>query len=430
MKRVSLLALVIACANASAVEEKQQTYGAILSATTEQSDNALRAPENEISERQDTLQAGVFALYENDLIELDTNYAAAKKYYDKESQRDRDSLTGRTSFKIGKDHHLVDLRVLHVRQKQLVSADAIDLEENQDEKQILTIQPSFHTRITPTDTFFIQGNATDVDYRYQTLSNSQREGATTGLQHSFSSVDLLGIFISHTDVDFEFLPELDYRMQSYAVSYAAQLRKLQYKLELGQSKMQSQFDKDDEADTNPYYLITASYATGYNQWDLSVTEQSSDSSMGLGDNAFGEDSGFGDSGSNKPDRIVLKRAQLSWRTTALCDRCTLNLSGVAEEREYLTQERQEQSNGVALGVGYNLSRSANIGARIQLRQQEFEGKSPIEDFDTTQIGVYYSYNFAGGTSVRLFASEFERKSDSELQDYTELRSGITLSHRF
>lgn len=430
MKRVSFLALVVACANASAVEEKQQTLGAILSATTEQSDNALRVPENEISERQDTLQAGVFALYENDLIELDTNYTASKRYFDKESQVDRDSLTGRTSFKLGKDYHLFDLQVSHLRQKQLTSADAIDLDENQDEKQILSLQPSFHTRITPADFFYIQGNVTEVDYRFQELSNSDREGATVGLMHAFSSVDSLGFFVSHTDVDFEFIPELDYRMQSYALSYSAELRKLKYKLEAGQSKMQSQFDKEDDADTSPYYMLSFDYSTGLNQWSLSFTEQSSDSSIGLGENGFDDGSGAGDTGSSRPDRLVLKRALFSWSTQALCDRCHLSLGSFVEEREYLTQERQEQSNGLSLGVSYSLSRAATIGARSQWRQQEFDGASRTEDFDSNQTSIYYNYYFSGGISLRIFASEFKRESKSKLEDYTELRSGVTLSYRF
>lgn len=429
MKKLSLLTLLIGCANSFAVDGQQNNLGAIVSATSEQSDNALRTAESEIDERQDTLRASAFAFYENDLIELDTSYSAHKRYFDKESQGDRNSFTGHTDFKLGKDHNLFDLRISHMRQRQLVSADAIEIEENQDEKQILAVQPSFHTRITPADTFYIQANATDVDYRYEELNNSTREGATVGFLHAFSGIDTLGIFVSHTDVDFEFIPALDYRKQSYALSYATRLRKLEYKLEAGQSKMQSQFDKEDEADTNPYYLLSFTYATGYNQWNLSLSEQYTDSSHGNGGQA-GDDSDFGEAGSRVPDQLILKRAFFSWTSAALCERCEFSLNGFRDDREYLTQEKRELANGIAMGVRYSLSRFASIGVRGVLRKQEFEGAAAPRDFDSNQLSIYYNYNFSDGTGVRIFASEFKRESEDKLQDYSELRTGVTLSHRF
>lgn len=430
MKRISLLALSVVCASASAVENQPNKLGGTFSATAEESDNALRTTDDTISERQDRLLAGLFAFYENDLLELDTDYTAEKKYFEKETQADRDAWTGRTSLRLGKDHHLFDLRLSHLRQKQLVSAELVELDKNLDEKQILTAQPGFHTKLTPVDAIYLQGNLTEVDYRFEELNNSQREGGVAGWSHAFSSVDTLGIYFSHTDVDFEFVPQVDYRFQYYALSYTAQLRQLGYKFDLGQSRMESQGDDAGEAETNPYYLVQVDYSTGYHQWSLTLTERGGDTSMGLGEDSLGDSTGFGQTGSLRPDRINMQRATISWTTQALCLRCQVNINAFTEKREYLSLARDEQGNGIAFSLGYRFSNAASINLRALRGDQEFEGVTNLEDFFVNQVGVDYVYNFSSGVALRLFASEFQRRSDTPLQEYDEVRFGVTLSYQF
>jgi hypothetical protein len=101
-----------------------------------------------------------------------------------------------------------------------------------------------------------------------------------------------------------------------------------------------------------------------------------------------------------------------------------------DEHQFQSLERDEERLGGALGLGYQLSRSATLGFNASRVENKFAATVNDSEFTLDQITVYYNYAFAGGFNLRLFAAEYERSSVDASNEYQELRAGATIGYRF
>lgn len=422
-------AFISGTALAAPAETTRNDFGGSVFATSEQSDNGLKSNSDEIEEQQNQVGAQAFALYENNYIALDSNYSFSEMRFEKESQEDRTTTIGRTDLTIGKPHHLFDLKLSHSREKLPKYSGALDLESNIDEKQIITIEPGFHARIGSADMLFINANATEVDYRFEEQKNSSRQGGLIGLVHGVSPVDTFSIYLSQTDIEFEFNPLIDYRMTMAVASFESTLRKLKYKIELGQSRTES--DSAGKSD-DPYYQMTVNYQSGYNQIDLRVSQQVTDSSLGVGAGLPGDDIGGGnnDVTAENLDQVLVKRAELRWTTEALCGRCSAYVNVYADDQDYQTLMRDEKNHGFGFGVRYKLSAESAVGLGGTRLKEELMGAVADDEYTLDQLTAYYNYDFTSGFNLRVFVTENERRSLEVESEYKELRVGATIGYRF
>lgn len=417
-----------ASAFAAPVNNVGNDFGASIFLSAEQTDNALKSKEDEVSELQYRVGAAVFADYENDYVELNANYSLSEMRYEKDTQEARTTTIGRTDFTLGKPHNAFDLKVSHSIQKLPKFSGALDLEENNDEKQILSIQPGFHKRITGADNFFVNANATEVDYRFEEQKNSSRVGGTIGVMHGFSAVDSLTVYVSQTEVEFEFNPEVDYSQTMAVVAFDARLRKINYRIEAGQSRTDS---KQLGVSDDPYYAFQLTYGADYHQIDFSFNQQMTDSSRGFDAGTLPGDIAMGsDVTAEQVDQVLLRHLELRWTTTAFCSRCTFDVSVYRDEHEYQSLERDEERLGGALGLSYQLSRNAKIGIGASRVEQDVTRVTNNTQYTLDQVTAYYNYAFSNGLNVRVFAAEYERSTEDENGEYSELRAGITIGYRF
>lgn len=430
-KPIPLLAAAIVSGSvfAAPTETTRNDVGGSVFATSEQSDNGLKSNSDEIDEQQNQFGAQAFALYENNYVTLDSNYSFSERRFEKESQEDRTTTIGRTDLTIGKLHHLFDLKLSHSREKLPKYSGALDLESNSDEKQIITIEPGFHSRIGSADMLFITGNATEVDYRFEEQKNSARQGGLIGLVHGISPVDTFSIYLSQTDIEFEFSPQIDYRMLMAVASFESTLRELKYKIELGQTRTES--DSAGKSD-DPYYQITINYQRGYNQIDFRANQQVTDSSLGVGTGLPGDDIGGGnnDVTAENLDQVLVNRAELRWTTDVLCGRCSAYVNFYVDDQDYQTLARDEKNKGVGFGVRYKMSADSTIGITGTRIKEELMGAVVDDEYTLDQITAYYNYDFTSGFNLRVFVTENERRSLEVENEYKELRVGATIGYRF
>lgn len=435
MNKTPIALLIAFYASASTVaaptESSRNDLGGALFVTAAQSDNALKSSDTEpqIKEQQNQLGAQVFALYENDYLTLDSDYSLSESRYEKESQQDRTTTIGRTDLTIGKSHHLFDLKLSHSREKLPKYSGALDLESNQDEKQLLSVQPGFHTRLTPADMLLINVSATEVDYRFEELKNSSRKGGYIGLIHGFSAIDALSLYVSDTDIEFEFNPQIDYRMTIAVVAFESRLRKLNYKVELGQTRTDSNnAGKSDD----PYYQLKAKYQGGYNQLDFSLGQRMTDSSFGVDSDLGGGElnGGAADISAEQLDQILLQRAEVRWTSDAICGVCSFYLNVFMDDQDYQTLARDEKNNGAGLGFSYQLSRAATLGLSASRMTEELTQAATDTEYTLDQLTAYFNYNFVSDFNIRVFVTENERSSLELNDEYKELRAGATLGYRF
>jgi hypothetical protein len=431
IKAQAAISLVALLGSISTWAEEKNGIGATLRLLSENSDNALRTSVDEFSERQDSASADLAALYENDFLALNSRYSVSNNHYAEDSQEDRTSVLGSSEFRLGKSYQLAELVISHSSEKVLSSAGLINLDQNNDERQTLVVQPILHTSNDSANVFFVQGNATEVNYRFDELRNSSRQGFVGGWQHAFTAVDTLSLSATQTDVEFDALPEVNYKMRVVTLNYSAKLRRLQYLLEVGHSSTDSEAGRDQ---SEPYYRVEANFENGYNQYRLTASQKISDSSFGAGVSGFDQSppGEMGDVGSINQEQMLVRLAEASWTTAVLCSRCELSLQLTSDDREYLDSLRHEELLSANLGVTYLLSNAARLGVKLNRREQSFAriASESRSDFTLDGVSMFYEYRFANGISTRLIASQNEQTSDDLARVYKEGRVGMVVTYRF
>lgn len=403
-------------------------FGASVFIGAEQTDNALKSKEDEISELQYRIGGTAFADYENDYLALNANYTLSEMHYDKDTQDKRTTTMGRTELTFGKPYQTFDLKIQHSIQRLPKHSDALDLDSENDEKQILSIQPGFHKRIGRVGYVFANANATEVDYRFEENKNSSRSGGTLGLVHNFSPIDSVSLYVSQTDIEFEYNSEVDYSQAMAVAAFERQLRKINYRIEAGQSRTDSvRLGVSDD----PYYMLRINYRADYHRVDFTANQQVTDSSRGFNANGIpGETSWGSDVTSEEVDQVLLRHAEVRWTTTALCGRCNFYVSAYGDSHEFQSSEREEERLGGTMGLSYRLSRNAQVGMSMSRLDQEVKSTTGESNYILDQITAHYTYSFINGLRLRVFAAEQDRSAADNNNEYTEFRAGVSVGYTF
>jgi hypothetical protein len=423
---VSLVALL---GSISTWAEGQNGITGSLQVKSEETDNALKSAENELSERQDSIGGSAAAYYENELLVLDSRYSVNSRRYLEDSQPDRTSTLGATSLRFGKTYNIAELLLSHSRDKVLSSADLADLEKNNDEREIILVQPTLHTSNDSANVVFVQASATDVKYRFEEGRNSSRRGLTTGWQRAISAVDSVALSLAQSDIEFDAAPQANYQMQVATLNYAAKLRSLQYLIELGQSRTNADVG---DGYSEPYYNGQLMFENGYNQINLSVAQKISDSSFGSGASTIDASVGQGDIGSNKQEQILIRSADANWTTAIICGQCKVSLQINSTDRKYLEENRKERTIGIEAGFAYLISPAAGLGVRVNRREQTFSQVVPDgrTDFTLDSLNIYFNYKFVNNINARLSLIREEQVSENLTQKYDEVAAGLSVSYTF
>jgi hypothetical protein len=422
---VKLLALLIAGVS-SGISANE--FAARLEASSRYSDNATKASEeqNTIEERQDRYQLELSGLYENALVELGANYVASANIFQKESQDDRNLLEGDSHLRLGKPTQLFDLLLTHSRRSLRTSAEDLDLLANRDERQMLSVIPSFHLGATSADRFLVIGNYTKVDYRFNENRNSEYTGANLVWQHDFSRAHGIELSGQHTEVDFEYFPAVDYQYQAAMFSYHTSLRNLSYTLAAGYN--QSKRDLDDVENSAPSFRVEVGYDTGVHQLSVYAEQRITDSSVGDGNRGELGMPRPGDLSAGTLDQIKRRSLELSWGTQALCDRCEMRVFANARKDEFLSSPQNNDEVGGGANLSYRFSHAARIGARWTRRDQDVVRNN--ENIKLNRSAIEYRYEFRSGIGLAVFAEHEKSKSNSGQQDYEETIGGLSLSYQY
>jgi hypothetical protein len=403
-------------------------FGAEISLVTFHTDNALRTPLQQISERQDEYSLGLTGDYTNQLLVLETEYRLQEYRFAKESQSDRTTIEGDTSLLIGKEYHVADLLLTHSRRTVSNALDSVDLLENLDERQIISAAPTLRFRLSEVDSLQLRGDVSKIDYRYAEARESERTGASVMWLHRLSAVDSFNLSARYIDVDYDFIPDSGYEYQQFLASYSAQLSQLAYTVQLGYNASKPEQGEDLSA---PSYRLDVAYTTGANIISLVVDQHITDTSMGDGNSSDLFDvtspNDVGDVGFDQIDRRSL---ELSITNTSLCGLCTFGLGLRARDDSYEVLNEDNQELTADVRFDYRLSRRASVGLNVSYLSQEFADEVVREDYTQTRTRIYYRQSFVSNFTFELSAGTEERKSDDALQTYDEVLGGITLSYSF
>lgn len=407
--------------------QANEIFGGVLSVDSIMSDNTTKTALEPIEERQDVYRAGLTLDYTNWLIDASADYQFYARKYAENSQTDEEYIDGSASLVFGKEQDPLGLELNHSRRMLLQTPDAIGLVENMNEREIISAAPIVRARIFDADTLFLRGEISQVNYLEDDTQDSKRGGASLGWTHPLSATDALQLSAQQINVEFDQQPESDYKLTNAMLSYAVQLRKLNYRLEVGYNETSPEVGEKEGA---PAYKAEFAYGSGYNNVNVAFSQQLTDSSFGDG-NAFDpSDIPDGDGRTQGLELIDRKKADVSWSTDAICARCSFSIGTSLEDDNYLGSDESSRNLYTHSSFAYSLSKAARVEFRADRSKYNFEESETMEDYLIDYLSLNYSYIFLNGIDIQLFVRKEDRDSDTEEQSYTENVYGAGLGYFF
>jgi len=399
-----------------------------VSVLTGQSDNALKATDEKIDERQDEYRVNIGGNYANEVIELEAEYSASDYRFAEDSQESEQFLEGNSSVLIGKEHQPADLLITHSRKTLLRSSDEKALIKNQDEREILALSPTLRANISSTDSIYVTGSASQISYTHNELFDSTRSGATVGWSHDISRIQAFKLAAQQIDVEFDNLNDANYTYRRAEIIYGAALRRLTYNMKAGYNETESQLGLNFDG---PTYDISLAYKSGLHEITLISSQVITDTSLGGANmpSVDGSPSSDGErmEGSEQIERL---NSELRWESFVVCDKCNVFVSIYQRDESYLIADLSAKTRGLATGFIYRLSKPATISVRTGKNNLTYTGLDLGKNYDLRQSSIEYSYKFINGLSVKLFAQQEKRTSDSLDQRYLENYVGGGLEYTF
>ena len=140
------------------------------------------------------------------------------------------------------------LEFKHARSKLLSTPDAIDISDNQDGRETLSVIPRLKKRMSSSDLVIASVDYTQTHFLKNRLNDSERLSALLNWLHQSSEVNQLNLQVQRTDISFDQFPSADYIYSSAVATYSTQLRKLAYTLAAGYNRSER---SDDETYSSP-----------------------------------------------------------------------------------------------------------------------------------------------------------------------------------
>jgi hypothetical protein len=426
----TLVCLPVANAQAKDANANGLDFG--VSADYSSTDNAKRSAADElaITEIQTTYQASIGAHYQNDWSKLISGYEVRKETFQRASQPDATELEGKTQLTLGNDYQPLSLTINHSRTAMLNSPEALDFASNRDTQELITIAPAVKTHFSAADSFVVMGTYTDVSYKIEQQKKSEQQGLQVAWIHGVSKTDTLQFTAQHTETTFEFVPQADYQLQNLSAQYSVTLKRFNYSIQAGYNRAESKISTEDFA--SPSYNIQASYISGTHTFALSLAESITDSSMGGGNSSIGSVG----SSSGAPakgvgiDLINVRKANVSWRTSALCERCDFGINISQSKQDYKELSEDGDEYGAGANFQYSLTRAASVDVSYSHRERKFSAEGERTGFKSDDAKVGLNYAITRGLQLELYANQEKRTSVMDVQNYQENIVGLNLSYHF
>lgn len=419
-----LLAVSLAVSPTASAEGEWQSS---LSLQSEYTDNANRSATDPLTERQDEVRLSTGGSYENSLLEVSANYLASETYFEKDSQENRSQLQGDSSLLLGKPHQPLDLLVSHSRRTVLNAPDDLDLLRNNDERDILTVSPSARWRSDGADTVILRATWSDIGYRFTPERDSERTSGSLSWERGLSQTTQFTLSAQQSDISFDAAPFADYQYNSAFAAYSAQLRQLNYRIQLGYNESKPELG---DGLSSPSYQLNVGYDTGLHQWNFNANTRITDNSAGSGNEGSFDGFNPGDASSGSLDQLERTSAELSWQTQVVCGRCALSVSLYHQDDDYRQEAEDRQESGVRISHDYRFSEQASLSVSLDRRDHRFDPEVAREDYRADRVGVSYRYRFVHGLELTLFSNWRDRESDDAARRYDELSGGLGLTYSF
>lgn len=397
-------------------------FSAAVSVKSAESDNALKSTEEPIVERQDTYQLTLNGDYDNTFLKAEVDYTGSDERFAEESQERRRYLEGNSMLLLGALTDPADIQFKHSSTALLGTPEAIDITNNQDERETLSVIPRLKKRLSAADLVIAAVDFTQTSFKKNNLNDSERSSAQLSWLHQSTKVNEFGLQGQYTDIAFDNFPGADYVYSSAVATYSTQLRKLAYSVAAGYNRSER---ADDTTYNSPTYSFSVAYNDPLNSLQLMLGQAITDSSMGSGN--LSNPDPLADGSIYKVDQIERSSASLTWVGNFICANCSLTASVQSNTDDYVVLPDEINSRGASLGFSYELSRRSSLEFRAARTKQKYVGDLDGKDYSLDFATAAYRYEFDAGVSLRFFIEQEDRDSDDKMAVYDERLVGGELS---
>lgn len=392
-------------------------------------DNSRKKDEDKESERQDNYQLGVLGQHENSYLTARVNYHALVREFDKDSQKTEDYLEGQGNISLGQETHLAALHISHRRKRLLNTPDALDVVENRQERDILSIAPEIRLGSPSSDRLLTQGQFTQIRFTDSKIQDADTEGGIITWSRPVSAISHFQLATQLTTTEFLYLPERNYDYTRADMLYAKSLRLWNYQLKMGHNRSERQEKTFD----SPSFGINVGFVDGRHQWMFGASKMLTDTATGNGaGDSIGND-GLG----RLPEQINREQLSASWRAIMICDRCSVQLTAAMTQDDYLEKDMQTGNSQYSGTFSYQTSPVSSLEFNYSTLKLSYSGSDRLSssvggnDYTFTYVSVGYQYTFANQVSIETFLRREEREQPSTLRSgYTENKIGTALNYRF
>ena len=409
-------------------EEQLASYGGVIYVESRFVDNALRSvSDRKVTEFQAEYGADIWARVERELVNLSADYQFYQNEYLEDSQEDRFIHTGQSALVLGTENTFYQLDLGHSTQRFLADPGGPVILSNTDQRDITTVSPLLRLR-PGRNSISIRGHYARVVYKETDFNNSERIGYSVNWLRDVTPIHSIGVDYMENDVEYEVNSDGDYLYRRGAFIVAAELRLLQYSLQLGANEVEPVTGR---AVDGLYYDLAVAYGSYRNTWSFTAQQNITDTSLGNANSPFFSEGITTDVSRFVQDQLERTSYGLAWRSDFLCGRCDLTVRAGYEDESYfnvLTENRIEKFGGLSLS--YRLRPSTNLEFILGHTRRDFAEGGRSEDYRQSTAVVALDFeSVLRYFETRLWYGYENREPDVGL-NYVVNSVGITLGYVF
>ena len=395
----------------------------VVGAGLEHTDNANKSKTNTISEWQSKASADFSLQHSGSELNVELGYRADYTHYDKDSQEDDTTLEGDALLVYEQIANTLTWTLENSRRSVLKDKALDDLQSNREDRSISSIAPRLILKLSPRDSLIFDASYTDIQYDDSDQQDSNRIGAGMLWAHNLSAVDALSARLQYQDVSFEKQQSVnDYEYYLATLGYQAKLSRLSYSVDAGVNQSKRKTD-----DYEGYYFNgDLDYQYHANTFSLTLVHELTDTSRG--DN----NEGLGDFNNSSGDIDIFERSnvELSFTNKNLCNTCSIRVFALEELEDYENLSKDSREFRAGINFGYKFTRLLTAGVEVDYSELRFVNGNGDADYDTLRYRLRLNQSLSRELSLDWFVSFEDKTSDNNVQNYDELRGGVSISYRF
>lgn len=425
-RSITLSLLCSACMGAWAAPA-QDHFNTEVSTESIFTDNALKTAGDGISERQDTLSLGLSAQQNNRWSNFKLGYSADRTYFSQASQEDANTLEGDAQWVLGKEYDWFNLTLQDSRRKVLRSNAATPLLSNTGERELMTLKPQLRLHLSPVDQVIFGASREAVRVKRIAAADANRDTADLIWQHHLSAADKLMFSINQGESTRKDADEADYKYQIARLGYQAQLNHLMYDIQLGYQKTRA---RGQEEFGKPNYTLDISYDKNGHSFSVGASSAVTDTLFGDGNGGSLDETLMQDSLSENYDLVKLSQASLSWTGPKLWRGLAFSAQMQYSNHDYSTLPEDYSDRAVSLSINYSFAARTQGNLRIERSDAAFDQVGKLSDYQEDNLLLRISHEFTQALSADFLLGKIQRHSDDALNEYDEMRTGVSVHYQF